>query len=86
MPKNQNIIAYAREREAESIDAPYAKKFAGFIKKIVQAKTTGCDVMLVTEPWVIGDTYDEVIESLSRLAESRIGLLIVERRIAPWTN
>ena len=32
------------------------------------------------------DTYDEIIESLSRLAESKLGLLIVERRKTSRTN
>ena len=35
---------------------------------------------------VVVDTYDEIIESLSRLAESKLGLLIVERRKTSRTN
>jgi hypothetical protein len=86
MPKRQKVVAYAREREAEIMNAPYDQKFASFIKTLFQAKIDECDVLLIAEPWVIGDTYDEIIESLSRLAESKIGLLIVGRRQTPWTN
>jgi hypothetical protein len=67
MPKRQKVVAYARERGADIVNAPYDQKFADFIKTLFQAKIDECDVMLIAEPWVIGDTYDEIIESLSRL-------------------
>lgn len=78
-------MAYAREREAHNKDAPYAEKFADFIKIVAQAKATGCEI-IIAEPWVIGDTYDEVIESLSHLAGTSIGLNIATARKAPWNN
>lgn len=79
-------MAYVREREARNKDAPYAEKFADFIKTIAQAKATGCEIIIIAEPWVIGDTYDEVIESLSHLAGTSIGLNIVTAGKAPWNN
>jgi hypothetical protein len=86
MAKNQKAMAYAREREAHNKDAPYAEKFADFIKIVAQAKATGCEIIIIAEPWVIGDTYDEVIESLSHLAGTSIGLNIVTAGKAPWNN
>jgi hypothetical protein len=85
MAKNRKAVAYARDREANK-DAPYAVKFASFIKSVAEAKAGGCDMIIIAEPWVIGDTYDEVIESLSHLAGSNIGLNIVNARKTPWNN
>lgn len=76
MAKNQKAMAYAKEHEAHDKNAPYAEKFAGFIRAIAQAIANGCEVIIITGPRVIGDTYDEVIESLSRLAGTGIGLNI----------
>ena len=40
--------------------------------------------MVVAEPWVLGDTHAELIESLSRLAGTRISLVILHcQRAAP---
>ena len=86
MAKNKKAMAYAREREARDKDAPYAEKFADFIKTIARAKATGCEIIIIAEPWVIGDTYDEVIESLSQLAGMGIGLYIVAGTKAHWNN
>ena len=49
----EKIIPYIRDREANK-DAPYATKFAPFIKIINHAKATGCTSIVIVEPWVIG--------------------------------
>ncbi len=85
MPKNQKVLLYTRDREANK-NAPYATKFESFIKAVAEAKATGSALILVAEPWVIGDTYEEVIESLSHLAGTDIGLQIVGGRPALWKN
>jgi len=41
---------------------------------------------MVMEPWVIGDTYEEVIESLSQLAESNLALVVVRRDVPVINN
>ena len=79
-------IAYAREHPLQNQNIPYEQKFAGFIKTIAQAQSAGAEYIIICEPWVIGDTYEEVIESLSRLAGTKIALQIVERRINPFAN
>lgn len=86
MAKNLKVIPYVRERDFLTKDAPYATKFADFITKVAQAKATGCDCILIAEPWVIGDTYDEIIESLSHLAGTDLCLTIATARKAPWNN
>jgi hypothetical protein len=85
MAKKAKAIPYTRDREANK-DGPYTIKFAAFIKAITRAKTLDCDTILITEPWAIGDTYQEITESLSRLAGTGIGLQIVAGMNAPWNN
>ena len=85
MAKKAKVISYTRDREANK-DAPYATKFAALIQAIAEAKTFGYDTILIAEPWVIGDTYEEITESLSHLAGMGIGLQIVTAKNAPWNN
>jgi hypothetical protein len=85
MGKNLKVIAYARDREANK-EAPYAVKFANFIQTVSQAKATGCHAILIAEPWVIGDTYEEIIQSLSYLAGTNVGLQIATAQKSPWNN
>ena len=54
----------------------YERKFANFIKLCARAKETGAKHVVIAEPWVIGDDYDEVMESLSRLSEAGLALHI----------
>ena len=58
----------------------YEKKFAGLIRICTEAKTRGSDNILVTHPRVLGDNYDEVIESLSRLADAGLQLRVFNRK------
>jgi hypothetical protein len=86
MAQNLKAMPFVRERDVLTKDAPYATKFADFITKVAQAKATGCDCILIAEPWVIGDTYDEIIESLSHLAGTEIFLSIATAQKTPWNN
>jgi len=47
------------------MDSPskYEKKFADFIRLCLEAKAKGLSQITVAYPWVIGDNYEEVIES-----------------------
>lgn len=57
----------------------YEKKFKTFIKMCAEAKSQNLDLVVVSHPSVLGDTYEELIESLSRLADVGLGLQIAGR-------
>jgi hypothetical protein len=61
----------------------YGKKFENFIKLCAKAKADGVSEVLVAAPWVIGDTYEEVIESLGRLADAGLALHCVGQVLNP---
>ena len=85
MAKKDRVISYTRDLEANKV-APYETKFAGLIRALAEAKAGGCDCLLIAEPSIIGDTHEEMVESLSRLAEADVALRIVERKRTPWKN
>ncbi len=64
----------------------YERKFADFIKLCSEAKSAGQTQVLVAYPWVLGDTYEELIESLSRLADADLSLHIAARKDRPSQN
>lgn len=85
MANNQKVFTYVRDREANK-GTPYATKFASFVQAVTDAKATGCTTILIMEPWVIGETYEEITESLAHLSGTGIGLQIVTAPSAPWNN
>jgi len=64
----------------------YEKKFADFIRLCSEAKANGIAQVVIGYPWVIGDTYEELIESLSRLADAGLTLHISARKDWPSQN
>jgi hypothetical protein len=64
----------------------YEKKFADFIRLCSEAKANGIARVDVAYPWVLGDTYEELIESLSRLADAGLVLHIAARKDWPRQN
>jgi hypothetical protein len=52
----------------------YEEKFADFIRLCSEARANGVLEVIVPYPWVLGDNYEEVIESLSRLADANLSL------------
>lgn len=60
--------------------ANYEQKFADFIRMCQEAKQEGVAEVTVAYPWVLGDTYEEIIESLSRLADAGLALRVVGRK------
>ena len=50
----------------------YVKKFSGFIEICEKAKQDNIPQVIIHHPSVLGDTYEEVIESLSRLADAEL--------------
>ena len=43
---------------------PYETKFAGFLEMCAAAKKGKLDVVLIHHPEVLGDNYEEIVESL----------------------
>jgi hypothetical protein len=56
----------------------HEQKFANFIRFC--GKTKAGDYVIVATPHALGDTYDELIESLNRLADAEVQLVIVPRK------
>ena len=54
----------------------YEEKFRNFIRMCEEAKESGVKVVLVHHPNVLGDNYEEIVESLSRLAQAELHLAI----------
>lgn len=54
----------------------YERKFSEFLYLI---RTTAEDIVLIHHPQVLGDTYEELVESLNRLADAGKKLVIVPR-------
>jgi hypothetical protein len=79
MAKAKQAATYKRAPESRGKNVPYEQKFAGLIKLCEKAKAEGVENVIVTWPWVIGDNYDEIIESLSRISDAGLILHIVER-------
>jgi hypothetical protein len=69
---------YARER-GRLADAPYEQKFADLIALCQQGKAGDFQIVIVAAPWVLGDTYEEIVESLSRIAEAGMQLVVTKR-------
>lgn len=77
MDAEKSAAEYTRASSTRGLVAPYADKFGGLIKLCEQAKAEGVRNLIIAWPWVIGDTYEEMIQSLSRLADAGIVLHIV---------
>ncbi len=83
MANNPKFISYTRNRDVNA-NAPHAVKFANFKLAVADARISGSNIM-ITEPWVIGDTFEELTESLSLLAGTGVGLKISSSP-KPWSN
>ena len=57
----------------------YEKKFAGLLALCEDAKRDQFDVVVIHHPEVLGDTYDEIVESLNRIADAGLKLTIPPR-------
>lgn len=78
-PEKELAATYKRAPESRGKAVPYELKFAGLIRLCENAKVQGLRHVVITWPWVIGDTYEEIVESLSRIAAAGLVLHIVER-------
>jgi hypothetical protein len=64
----------------------YERKFADFIRLCRETKAKGIPNIVVAFPSALGDNYAEIIESLSRLADSGLTLNIAGRNPDPRHN
>jgi hypothetical protein len=64
----------------------YETKFADFIRMCRESKANGVPNIVVGFPSALGDNYEEVIESLSRLADAGLTLNIATRNPDPRQN
>ena len=72
----KEAVLYAREGAsigAPQIAADYPSRFARLLRLVKSRKDT---VVFVAFPGVLGDTYDEIVQSLSLLAERGLHLAI----------
>jgi dihydrodipicolinate synthase/N-acetylneuraminate lyase len=69
-------------------DSPlgYERKFADFIKLCADAKSKKITEVIVANPFALGDNYEEMVESLSRVADAGLNLHIAGRAKAPARN
>ncbi len=61
----------------------YERKFAGLLQLCEEARSGNLDVIVIHHPEVLGDTYDELIESLNRIADCGLRLAIPPRAERP---
>lgn len=72
----KEAVLYAREGAsagAPHVRADYLDKFANLLRL---ARSQRTEVVVVDTPGVLGDTYDEIVQSLSLLAERGLQLAI----------
>jgi len=72
----EEAVAYAREAAstvAPQVTVEYPVKFANLVRL---ARMPRAEIAVVAFPGVLGDTYDEVMQSLSLLAEQGLRLMI----------
>jgi len=74
----EEAVAYTREAAsaaAPQVTVEYPVKFANLVRL---ARTRQAEIAVVAFPGVLGDTYDEVMQSLSLLAERGLRLMIAK--------
>lgn len=59
--------------------AAYEVKFAAFLEMCADAVAKGIDGIMVPDPQTLGDDYDELCESLNRMADAKLTLMIKPR-------
>ena len=55
----------------------YEAKFKQFIEMCESTKNSDTDLVVISAPEVLGDNYEELTESLRRLAEAELSLKIL---------
>ena len=56
------------------------RKFKEFDRMCAELQQANVDVVIIAFPSVIGDTYKEIIENLSKLADANLQLAVAKRQ------
>jgi len=59
--------------------AAYEKKFADLLVMIAENAAQGIEGISIPDPQTLGDDYAELVESLNRLADAKLTLMIAPR-------
>ncbi len=65
------------KKESKHSPVPYEVKFAGLIELCKVAKEKDAELVVIDHPEVLGDNYREIVESLNRISQAGLQLLIV---------
>lgn len=57
----------------------YEKKYESLLRRIREAKKNGVTLFVIAQPEELGKTYEEMVESLNRLAEADLNLAILPK-------
>ena len=57
----------------------YDAKFAKLIEMCAKAKHDNLDAVIIHHPQVLGDNYDEMVESMNRIADAGLMIQILPR-------
>ena len=66
-------------KQSNNTPEGYVKKFSDFIEMCEKARQDNIPQVIIHHPSVLGDNYEEVVESLSRLADAGLPLRITSR-------
>jgi hypothetical protein len=58
-------------------EASYEKKRAGLLQLCADAKRDQVDAIVIHSPQMLGDNYDELVNSLNRIADAGLKLVVV---------
>ena len=73
--KEAKVVTYARELNTPT-NIPYEKKFDELIRLCKEAPSQA-DAVVMAAPQVLGDSYEEAMESLRRIANVGLAIIIV---------
>jgi collagenase-like PrtC family protease len=64
--------------EQTTIPEAHEFKYKNFLKMIANAKENKIREVVIVNPWVLGDNYEEVMLNISLIAEAGLSLVIME--------
>ena len=59
--------------------AAYQKKYAALLERIQEAKKNSITLFVIQEPQELGETYEDMVESLNQIADADLNLAILPR-------
>ena len=85
-PRCAHITATQQPGMTHKAPLGYEKKFADFIRMCGDSKAKGVKEIVVANPVALVDNYEEVTESLSRLADAGLSPHIASRQESSGRN